>query len=167
MSKKYTIESKAGVVHGTYEGASEKEAFMAMLAESGDDGAYGDAHVGTEADWIIKPAGCPRCAELDAGARRSWVSIARGRHPPVSDRKILLVYLLVCYLAASLAVHVGQHARAAHYRGIAHTALVALCEAAPGHELCAPPQGAHGWCAHDWQELAPLYCRGPFGYSSN
>lgn len=53
---KWTIESKAGVVHGTYEGASEKEAFMVMLDESGDAGAYGEAHVGTEADWIIKPA---------------------------------------------------------------------------------------------------------------
>src|SRR5690606_7915443 len=53
---RWIIESKAGVVHGTYVGASEKEAFMAMLDESGDAGAYGEAHVGTEADWIIKPA---------------------------------------------------------------------------------------------------------------
>lgn len=53
---KWIIESKAGVIYDTYEGASEKDAFMAMLDESGDAGAYGEAHVGTEADWIIKPA---------------------------------------------------------------------------------------------------------------
>jgi hypothetical protein len=53
---KWIIESNAGVFYGTYEGASEKDAFMAMLDESGDVSAYGEAHVGTEADWIIKPA---------------------------------------------------------------------------------------------------------------
>jgi hypothetical protein len=53
---KWTIESKAGTVYGIYEGASEKEAFMAMLDDYGDASAYGAAHVGTEADWIIKPA---------------------------------------------------------------------------------------------------------------
>jgi hypothetical protein len=81
----------------------------------------------------------------------------------MSDRNTLLVYMLACCLIASLAVHAGQHARATRYRGIAHAALVALCEAAPDHELCAPPPGAHGWCEHDWQELAPLYCHGPWG----
>lgn len=52
---KYTIESKAGVVHGTYEGETPKDAFLAMLAKAGDAGEYGEPHVGTEADWIIKP----------------------------------------------------------------------------------------------------------------
>ena len=47
----YQIESHAGVVFGIYEGATEREAFLAMLAETG--GEYGDPQVGTEADWII------------------------------------------------------------------------------------------------------------------
>lgn len=59
MSKRWIIKSMSGVVHGTYEGASEKDAFMAMLNESGDAGAYGEVHVGTEADWIIMPAEDP------------------------------------------------------------------------------------------------------------
>lgn len=53
---KWIIESKAGAVFGVYEGETKRDAFMAMLDESGDAGAYGEAHVGTEADWIIKPA---------------------------------------------------------------------------------------------------------------
>lgn len=53
---KWTIESRAGAVYGTYEGASARDAFLAMLDESGDVGAYGAAHVGTETDWIITPA---------------------------------------------------------------------------------------------------------------
>jgi hypothetical protein len=43
-------------------------------------------------------------------------------------------------------------------RTIAHGAIVALCQESPEHDLCQPPAGAHGWCEHDWQELAPLYC---------
>ena len=48
---KYQIESRAGVVFGIYEGATPRDAFLAMLAEAG--GEYGAEHVGTEADWII------------------------------------------------------------------------------------------------------------------
>lgn len=51
---KYQITSKAGVDFGLYEGADEKEAFLAMLRESGDEGQYGEPHVGTEADWLIE-----------------------------------------------------------------------------------------------------------------
>lgn len=50
---KYQIESKAGVIFGIYEGADKKEAFLAMLRDSGDEGDYGAPHVGTEDDWII------------------------------------------------------------------------------------------------------------------
>jgi hypothetical protein len=53
---KWTIESNAGVIYGTYEGDSAREAFLAMLDDAGDASVYGAAHVGTEADWIIKPA---------------------------------------------------------------------------------------------------------------
>lgn len=53
---KYQIESRAGVIFGIYEGATEKEAFMAMLRDSGDEGQYGEPQVGTEADWIITAA---------------------------------------------------------------------------------------------------------------
>jgi len=53
---KYSIESKSGIVWGTYEGASEEEALAAMLEEAGDaeysDGS-GNAG-GTADDWIIK-----------------------------------------------------------------------------------------------------------------
>lgn len=48
----YQIESRAGVVYGTYEGDTPKGAFLAMLADSGD--TYGEPQVGTEDDWIIK-----------------------------------------------------------------------------------------------------------------
>lgn len=64
-------------------------------------------------------------------------------------------------VAGLCAIVAGLYSMAADYertRRIAHAALVALCEEAPGHQLCAPPQGAHGWCEHDWQELALLYC---------
>jgi hypothetical protein len=53
---KWTVESKAGVIYGIYDGASAREAFLAMLDDYGDASVYGAAHVGTEADWIIKPA---------------------------------------------------------------------------------------------------------------
>lgn len=32
----------------------KKKAFLAMLRESGDEGQYGEPHVGTEADWLIE-----------------------------------------------------------------------------------------------------------------
>ncbi|TQV63948.1 MAG: hypothetical protein FNT29_06105 [Halothiobacillaceae bacterium] len=47
----FTIESRAGVVFGFYPGETPKEAFLAMLADSGDD--YGSPTAGTEDDWII------------------------------------------------------------------------------------------------------------------
>lgn len=43
----YRIESKAGVIFGTYHGATPDEAFAAMVADGGE-GAEGSA-----ADWII------------------------------------------------------------------------------------------------------------------
>jgi hypothetical protein len=55
MSKR-AVESKAGAIYGTYEGDSAREAFLAMLDDYGDASVYGAAHVGTESDWIIKPA---------------------------------------------------------------------------------------------------------------
>lgn len=53
---KWIIESKAGTVLGVYEGETKKAAFLAMLEDAGDAGAYGAAHVGTETDWIITPS---------------------------------------------------------------------------------------------------------------
>lgn len=53
---KYRITSTASVDFGLYEGADEKEAFLAMLRETGDEGQYGEPHIGTEADWIITDA---------------------------------------------------------------------------------------------------------------
>ncbi len=50
---KFSISSKAGADYGTYEGVDQKGAFMAMLRDSGDEGNYGEPHVGTEADWNI------------------------------------------------------------------------------------------------------------------
>jgi hypothetical protein len=52
---KWIIESTAGAVFGVYEGDTKRDAFMAMLDESGDAGAYGEVHVGTEADYHITP----------------------------------------------------------------------------------------------------------------
>lgn len=50
---KWIIESKAGVIYGTYEGETAKDAFLAMLEDAGSAKDYGEPHVGTEADWII------------------------------------------------------------------------------------------------------------------
>lgn len=50
---KYQIESRAGVVFGVYEGATPRDAFLAMLEDAGSAKDYGEPHVGTEADWII------------------------------------------------------------------------------------------------------------------
>jgi len=47
----YFIESGDGLVLGFYPGRSPGEAFLAMLADSGDD--YGSPTAGTEDDWII------------------------------------------------------------------------------------------------------------------
>ena len=65
----FTIESRDGILYGTYEASSKREAFMQMLSESGDEASYGDEHVGTESDWIItestvheKVASYPGCA---------------------------------------------------------------------------------------------------------
>jgi len=52
---KCIIESTAGAVFGVYEGETKRDAFMAMLAASGDASAYGEAHVGTEAGYHINP----------------------------------------------------------------------------------------------------------------
>lgn len=50
---KYKIISRAGVDYGVYEGTTQKDAFISMLRDSGDDASYGDSHIGTEIDWII------------------------------------------------------------------------------------------------------------------
>jgi len=51
MSTIWTIESRAGVVFGDYHGETPKQAFIAMLDDSGDD--YGSPTAGTENDWLI------------------------------------------------------------------------------------------------------------------
>lgn len=48
---RYQIETKAGDIFGVYEGTDEREAFLAMLADAGDE--YGSDTAGTEDDWII------------------------------------------------------------------------------------------------------------------
>jgi len=53
MSTIWTIESRAGVVFGDYPGETPKQAFIAMLADSGDE--YGSQTAGTEDDWLIRP----------------------------------------------------------------------------------------------------------------
>lgn len=49
---RYTIESRAGVLYGVYEGDTPEAAFAAMVADGG--GHVGDEHVGTAADWLIR-----------------------------------------------------------------------------------------------------------------
>jgi hypothetical protein len=66
---KYEITSKAGVFFGVYEGADERAAFMSMLAETGAESQYGEPSVGTEEDWIIRPA--PVLTD-DVRARLEW-----------------------------------------------------------------------------------------------
>jgi hypothetical protein len=84
-------------------------------------------------------------------------------------KRVILATVIVLCLAT--ATSIGQRekeqrdterqqmaAETERLRTIAHGAIVALCQEAPEHGLCQPPAGAHGWCEHDWQELAPLYC---------
>ena len=54
---KYQIESKAGVIFGTYEGATPEAAFNAMIDEGGRgiEGPDGSPW-GTASDWIIREA---------------------------------------------------------------------------------------------------------------
>jgi hypothetical protein len=52
---KWIIESMAGVPMGMYAGKTPKDAFLAMLEEAGEASAYGEPHVGTEADYHINP----------------------------------------------------------------------------------------------------------------
>lgn len=88
---KFIIESKGGEFFGTYEGETAKDAFLAMLTESGD--TYGDPHVGTEADWIIEQV--PDHIPLDsprAQALRDWLN---ERHKVYSRSPITTAQLAV------------------------------------------------------------------------